>query len=186
MAYNLQSFIHIKNCIDKDLCDEIHNSIEQFMWEKHAWSGYQNNSLQVTTRQNKELSVCYADERVNSILLGYVSKAIDDYISSCPYPFTINRISATRFNLYTVGTDMEKHVDHINTLFDGNFKGVPILSIVGVLNDNYKGGNFIFFEDYEVKLSKGDLMIFPSNFIYPHAVKEITEGNRLSFVSWAF
>ena len=40
--------------------------------------------------------------------------------------------------------------------------------------------------DKEIKLTRGDILIFPSNFMYPHKVKDITEGVRHSFVSWAF
>ena len=40
--------------------------------------------------------------------------------------------------------------------------------------------------DKEIKLTRGDILIFPSNFMYPHKVKDITEGERHSFVSWAF
>jgi predicted 2-oxoglutarate/Fe(II)-dependent dioxygenase YbiX len=34
--------------------------------------------------------------------------------------------------------------------------------------------------------SSGDILLFPSNFMFPHEVKEITKGIRYSFVSWAF
>ena len=53
------------------------------------------------------------------------------------------------------------------------------------LNDNYEGGEFMI-RGKEVKLIRGDILIFPSNFIYPHEVKDITKGIRYSFVSWAF
>jgi predicted 2-oxoglutarate/Fe(II)-dependent dioxygenase YbiX len=71
-------------------------------------------------------------------------------------------------------------------LFDGEQKGIPILSIVGLLNNDFSGGNFIFFDDYEIKLTVGDIMIFPSLFLYPHRVEEITNGTRHAFVSWAY
>ena len=45
-------------------------------------------------------------------------------------------------------------------------KGIPILSCLGVLNDDYDGGEFVMFEDFEIKLEQGDLLIFPSNFLY--------------------
>ena len=72
-----------------------------------------------------------------------------------------------------------------SSLFDGKLKGIPIISIVGLLNDNYEGGAFMCREK-EIKLIRGDILLFPSNFMYPHEVKEITKGIRYSFVSWAF
>ena len=63
---------------------------------------------------------------------------------------------------------------------------IPILSIVGVLNDNYQGGEFIMFDDYEIKFKPGDIIIFPSVFLYPHLVKPVTKGTRYSLVSWTW
>ena len=80
---------------------------------------------------------------------------------------------------------MKAHYDHIYSLFDGKLRGVPILSFVGLLNDNYKGGEFMC-RNKKIKLKRGDILMFPSNFMYPHEVKEVTKGIRYSFVGWAF
>jgi predicted 2-oxoglutarate/Fe(II)-dependent dioxygenase YbiX len=45
--------------------------------------------------------------------------------------------------------------------------------LLGVLNDDYEGGEFIMFDDYEIKFKAGDLIIFPSIFLYPHLVKPV-------------
>ena len=81
---------------------------------------------------------------------------------------------------------MATHYDNIKDLFDGVYKGVPQISIVGVLNDEYKGGKFLI-RDEEIKLKKGDILLFPSCFLYPHTVTKVTTENpRYSFVCWAF
>jgi len=54
------------------------------------------------------------------------------------------------------------------------------------LNEGYEGGEFLFSSKYEVKLKAGDMLVFPSNFMYPHEVKELTKGERYTFVAWAF
>ena len=38
----------------------------------------------------------------------------------------------------------------------------------------------------EIPLKTGDILLFPSTFMYPHEVKEARKGTRYSFVSWAF
>ena len=81
---------------------------------------------------------------------------------------------------------MRMHHDHIHSLFDGKERGIPVLSFVGNLNDDYEGGNLVFFGDYAVPLRAGDIVMFPSNFIYPHQVDEVTKSVRYSFVSWAW
>ena len=40
------------------------------------------------------------------------------------------------------------------------------LNTLGVLNDDYEGGEF-YLVDEKTDLSKGDVIIFPSNFMYP-------------------
>ena len=79
---------------------------------------------------------------------------------------------------------MANHCDHIQSLFDGEKKGIPILSIIGILNDDYEGGELIMFEDKKINTKKGDLLIFPSNFLYPHQITPVTKGVRYSYVSW--
>ena len=56
---------------------------------------------------------------------------------------------------------MALHCDHIHSIFDGEKKGIPILSILGTLNEDYGGGKFIMFDDYEVPFKTGDVVIFP-------------------------
>jgi predicted 2-oxoglutarate/Fe(II)-dependent dioxygenase YbiX len=68
-------------------------------------------------------------------------------------------------------------------MFDGERKGIPILSVLGVLNDDYEGGEF-YLIDEKTDLSKGDIIIFPSNFMYPHKVEPVTKGVRYSYISW--
>jgi predicted 2-oxoglutarate/Fe(II)-dependent dioxygenase YbiX len=42
------------------------------------------------------------------------------------------------------------------------------------------------FGDEEIKFKTGDLLIFPSNFLYPHRVEPVTKGVRYSFISWTW
>jgi predicted 2-oxoglutarate/Fe(II)-dependent dioxygenase YbiX len=79
---------------------------------------------------------------------------------------------------------MGVHADHVRNIFDGTRRGIPILTVLGALNDNYEGGELEFWEDEKIKLKAGEALIFPSNFLYPHQVLPITKGNRYSFAVW--
>ena len=78
------------------------------------------------------------------------------------------------------------YCDHIHSIFDGQLKGVPILTVLSSLNEDYEGGNLIFFENEKIDLKTGDVMIFPSNFMYPHKVTPVTKGQRYSMVNWVW
>jgi predicted 2-oxoglutarate/Fe(II)-dependent dioxygenase YbiX len=71
-------------------------------------------------------------------------------------------------------------------MFDGERKGIPTLSILGALNDDYEGGELVFWESEKIELKAGSIMIFPSNFMYPHRVDTVTKGTRYSYVSWVW
>ena len=81
---------------------------------------------------------------------------------------------------------MQLHCDHVRDIFDGERKGVTIFSVVGALNDDYSGGELIMFDDYKIEINQGDVILFPSNFLYPHRVFPVTEGIRYSYVSWGW
>jgi predicted 2-oxoglutarate/Fe(II)-dependent dioxygenase YbiX len=71
-------------------------------------------------------------------------------------------------------------------LFEGDRKGIPILTVLAGLNNDYEGGELIMFKDTQIKMNTGDVVIFPSNFLYPHKVNPVTKGVRYSCVSWAW
>jgi Rps23 Pro-64 3,4-dihydroxylase Tpa1-like proline 4-hydroxylase len=54
-----------------------------------------------------------------------------------------------------------------------------------LLNDEYEGGEFAFF-DREIVItgSKGSIVMFPSNFMFPHEVMPVTSGTRYSIITW--
>ena len=91
----------------------------------------------------------------------------------------INQIDLLK---YSPGGKYDVHTD--------NFTVTPrSLSIIINLNDTYKGGDLVFTDQKEkeikrLKLSKGSIVFFPSNFLYPHMIEPITEGTRYSIVAW--
>ena len=98
----------------------------------------------------------------------------------------MNKFSTIRFNRYGNGQIMRQHHDHIHDLFDGKRKGVPVLSFIMNFNDDYEGADLFFWEDTLVKLGKGDIIMFPSNWLFPHGVNEATKGKRYSGSIWAW
>ena len=115
-------------------------------------------------------------------------KVISNYLKTVKTPDfeTWNGYTYIKYNKYSVGNLMEKHIDHIHSIFDGTIKGIPILSIIGLLDDKFEGGEIEMFKDTKITLKAGEVLIFPSNFQYPHMVCPVTKGTRYSFVSWAF
>jgi len=188
---HVNDYIMIQNLIPIQLCKSLirESSLPERKWSKHSWYNYGRDDFH--SKKEKELDIINSTDEQFQQLLKYLGEAVQNYQKKYSREegevgnAWIRHISRVRFNRYKAGTKMRLHHDHIQTLFDGKLRGIPILSFVGLLNDNYEGGAFMCREK-EIKLIRGDILLFPSNFIYPHEVKEITKGIRYSFVSWAF
>lgn len=75
-----------------------------------------------------------------------------------------------------VGTHFDIHADHGPAY-------VCTVSIVSYLNDDYEGGELYFPRfNLTIKPEKGDVVIFPSTFIYEHASKRMISGTKYSIV----
>jgi predicted 2-oxoglutarate/Fe(II)-dependent dioxygenase YbiX len=59
------------------------------------------------------------------------------------------------------------------------------LTLLGFLNDDYDGGD-LYLCNQKINTKTGDILIFPSNFLYPHRVEPVIMGIRYSWVSWVW
>lgn len=178
---SIYDYVKVYNTYSEDEADAIFDMANAFTWDKHRW----NTRDSTYSREQNELEVHYVSGNVSEFIAKKGFEAAQKYLAEFP-TFWITDACLPRLNRYTVNSNMELHVDHIHSLFDGNAKGIPILSIVHLFNDDFKGGDFVFNNEYKVDLKKGDILLFPSVFIYQHKVETITEGERLSCVQWAW
>lgn len=180
----LDQYVAIYNINDPELCKQIIAKQDESAWIKH---GYHDAYTGENISYPDDLDMSYQDVQVTNKLQKFFETCVVDYIKNvAPIQFVCKALTPIRCNRYKIGTNMKPHVDHIHTIFDGERKGVPILSVVALLNDDFEGGDFLMFGGKKVKLVAGDVIVFPSNFLYPHAVTSITKGVRYSCVSWGY
>ena len=161
--------------------------IDTMQFEQHTFYDA-NTKVHGPRSGSKELSVSWDDCPSKEILSKKLWYVIREYLIQIDMPWFVKWSGYTdpRFNKYDEDKKMALHCDHIHSMFDGERKGIPILSVLGVLNDDYKGGEFIMFDDTEIKFDKGDILVFPSLFLYPHKVEPVKSGTRYSFISWVW
>ena len=187
---DIENYIYVGNHIPLELCKALIDECNKKKWEKHSWYAY-GKAESTGSMPEKELDVMPCTEEQQARIVPHLIKALNEYQDKHCWPGDrtqgpwLSKISATRFNKYEVGSKMEEHYDHIHNIFDGKLKGVPIVSIVANLNEDYEGAAF-YCRGKEIPLKTGDVLLFPSNFMYPHKVIEATKGTRYSFVNWAF
>ena len=186
----LKDFIHVeRGIIPADLCDYIIKDIETRTWEPHTW--YNNKSDTYGSEEKRELDVQGITPKLQQLLTPSILQSGTAYNQKYAYQgcertkSIMTKFSVIRFNRYTGGQIMRQHHDHIHSLFDGKEKGIPVLSFILNFNDDYEGSDLYFWKDYIVKLFKGDIVMFPSLFLFPHGVTEAIKGTRYSAVCWA-
>jgi len=193
MEKDLTKYVaNYENFLDENYCKKAVKALKKAEWSIHQF--YQAGSGDHISYDN-ELSVSWSNikqrqeiqEKLHSGLTRYLNE-LPDVSKAKTHDWFCgwNGYTQLRFNKYDESTQMKLHCDHIHSMFDGNRKGIPTLSLLGCLNDDYEGGELIMWEDQEIELKRGSLLIFPSNFMYPHEVKPVTKGSRYSYVSWAW
>ena len=187
MDTNLQSYLKIyKNSIEKDTCDKIVTSMNLLEWEQHTYRHETTNNI--VSLGDKELSVTHGIVFEHDIIMSAMFNSYKRYITELKFSWFEGWSGYTqvRFNRYDKDTLMAEHCDHIHSLFDGDRRGIPTLTCLIMLNDEFTGGEFVMWEDKIIKVEKGDALVFPSVFLYPHKVLPVTSGVRYSCVTWAW
>lgn len=52
------------------------------------------------------------------------------------------------------------------------------------INENYEGGDLVFWDDYKIEKVKNSIHTYPSSLTHPHRVDKVTKGIRYSVVVW--
>ena len=178
--------IHYKLAIPEDLCNNTLLDLQTVKWNQHNF--YNPNKKEYYSNSN-EPEFTYDQTTSTKNIMDIIWKYVEQYVLkdlNFPWWNSWQGFNSLKFNRYTTDNLMTEHCDHIHDMFDGNRKGIPILSIIGLLNSEFTGGELILLEDREINLQKGDIVIFPSLFLYPHRVNQVTHGTRYSFASWVW
>ncbi len=179
------------NAISESLCDFIINTLEDNLngQTKYTWQG-----AKVTEADDvlEEARKCL-DFKVSSQNLGprdndnaklydmhelafrSIQPNVDDY--GRYWGVGVNFFEAFNFVKYDgAGTHFKVHADHGPAY-------VTTISVVAYINDDYEGGELYFPRfNLTLKPKKGDVMVFPSTYIYEHASNDMISGTKYAIV----
>ena len=173
-----------RGVVSDEICAKTVSEMDTLEFKEHTF--YNANTGEYKPRSgSQELSMSWGNVSTKKTLNDIVDNTAYKYVQDLNMPWfdKYQGYSHVRFNKYAENKKMALHADHIHSMFDGERKGIPILSVLGVLNDDYDGGEFVLIDE-KIDLSKGDMIVFPSNFMYPHKVEPVTKGIRYSYISW--
>lgn len=191
IAKNLDYGIHLyQNAISPEDCKKIIENLEKEISlgiPGIAWSGaqvndkanvehvrncvdlkYKKENLGTYLPYNKVLAECH------DIVEAGLDKCLNHYESL--WHLKMQYKEAFNFVKYLPGKYFKIHGDH------GPYYTCTISAVV-YLNDDYDGGEIEFIrQGLVVKPKVGDIVMFPSNFVYEHASLEVTSGTKYSVV----
>ena len=109
------------------------------------------------------------------------TQAHKKYMTGHPHG-AINTVIDMQILKYETGGHYVPHVDDHHTI-------PRTLSFIFRLNNDYEGGDLVWSMNNKIfhrsKTVANSMIIWPSNFLYPHSVEPVTKGLRWSIVAWA-
>ena len=170
---------HYENILDEAGCKSIMNY--PWSWQPSTYSNDAGIIEKSDERVRMDECWCIKEDRPYPLLKKSVIEVMNIYAQEHER-FSCIHHTDFRLNKYGISGFMSSHVDNIHHSH-GQSYGYPQCSVLLFLNDDYEGGELII-ADKKYETKKGSAIMFPSNFMFPHEVKEVTKGERWSVVSW--
>jgi predicted 2-oxoglutarate/Fe(II)-dependent dioxygenase YbiX len=181
----LEDFIQVfDDIMSEETCDFILNEYEN----SNEWTNglVSSKSIDENVRDCSTISLSSGQiisnnietrQKIDSLIYESIKNVLGQYVSKFP---SFNIEIDTGYNLlrYTEGQFYSQHTD--------SFKEQQRSVSCSIhLNENYDGGEFAFFDrEVMIRCKKGSVVVFPSNFMYPHEIMPIIRGTRYSIVTW--
>jgi len=174
------------NCLDgKWLVDyieeECSSGVSELTWDSSYTGTGLNSSYRTSLSCN--LDPINAPSRKHELaekLRSEIFKRVETCVDSYCDIYRIKKYISEEYIVlkYSNGAQYRSHYD------DGPTTRRNI-SVVSCLSNNSDGGEIAFpFFDVELKLKEGDVLVFPSNFMYLHYAKPVHNGVKYSLVTW--
>jgi PKHD-type hydroxylase len=166
------------NAIDSKMCNKIIKLAEK-KWETATTKGKK-------AQEQRKTNICWTTEQwLYDIVFEYMRSANQQ----SGWNFEIDAAESMQIGKYSKGCFYDYHTDGDGvTVYDkpeNNWlhNKTRKLSMTILLNEDYEGGNFKFYDNEEdIIKGKGSVLVFPS--YLQHCVEKITKGNRYSLVVW--
>ena len=172
----LAAFLHIFDDIfTKDFCDTIINEYKEVDYVEAVDHGADYRKCMGAKILNN------ADEKRNKIdknIFQSLQKLLEELKQIQPTLHSIQDDTGYDLLRYKKGDYYKPHID-------AGTKDHRVLSCIIALNEDYLGGEIDMWQGASItKLRTGSVMVFPSNFLFPHGIRPITRGIRYSIVTW--
>jgi len=179
----------IRGIISKEMCQQVIDLYKDNpKWE---WGGT-TDGLNFDVRKVKQMHISKPHitdqgeefKKMDSEIFKVMLKAKDTYLKTLTENRGIVHVPDVQADEgyqilhYSEGYYFKEHCDRATGM-------TRVLTCTLNISDDHDGGLFRFLRgEFDVRLNAGDAVLFPSNFMFPHEVTEITRGERHSIVTW--
>jgi hypothetical protein len=180
--------VYMENVVPLDLCDAILKEYKDSdEWEQSRIGGGPNGGEENPKIRGAKVIPISRDhileknpdvrKDLDKRLFQCAGEAISKYAAQFPECY-IALDTGYELLRYKEGEGYARHTD--------DFTSEPrVISCSFCLNDEYTGGEFNMLDQkLSFKQKKGSVLLFPSNFMYPHEVAKVVSGTRYSIVTW--
>jgi len=173
----LKNFIKLyENVLDTDVCKKIVDKVDH--------SKFQSALISNEKELSKYYRNCYEqllNKEFEQTIFESIGKILSFYVKDFSFfSQTVEGIDTGYTHLLYKGGEKgeyKTHVDHMKTF-------PRVLSISILLNNNFEGGDFCFFDEYVIEKKVGSAVVFPSSFMFPHGVLPVSNGDRHAIITW--
>jgi predicted 2-oxoglutarate/Fe(II)-dependent dioxygenase YbiX len=174
----LKDFVKVyENVLDLDICKNIIEKVDYSQFER-ARVQEKNEAV---INKNRNCYIKRLDNEFDQKVFESIGKVLQLYEKDFPaFYYGSDGIDTGYDHLLYKGEEKGEYVTHID-----HMNAEPrLISISILLNDEFDGGDFSFFDGYVVKNKVGGALVFPSNFMFPHGVLPVSNGDRHAIVTW--
>jgi len=188
---NIWEYIHILDNVIKEknleiflkLCQERKEFDDGYIMSKGTQEIKDTNIRNVKIWHPNSISGSMTEAHWTGFLVNMFKKNLNNYSQSMNMDADKHKLNEIQILKYTKGGHYRFHSDSGPV----NSRSVSLIYFV---NSDYEGGDLCFKDiknnqELTVEKKRNRLIIWPSNFMYPHSVKPITKGTRYSIVAWA-
>lgn len=176
-----------KNKLNKDIIEKVENFLQEYP-EEYNWAdatvGYDQKIPSYRDCVDFKIqNYVVADPTDGRIKLNAIWQyaydmqidAVKDYCNF--YNVEMNYWEAMNFIKYGPGQHFQEHSDH-------GYSYIATVSLVSYPNDDYEGGELYFPKlNLTIKPEAGDIVIFPSTYLFSHVAKPVKSGTKYSIVT---
>lgn len=191
LVQNIEYGINVyRNALSKDECKNIIDSLEHEIslnLPGITWSGAAVNDKEKVEHVRNCLDLKYKREHLGKYLpfnqtLFDIHEKVENALNKCMRDYEsfwhLRMFYYESFNFvkYMPGKYFKVHADH------GPYYTCTVSALV-YLNDDYEGGELLFARHgLTFKPQAGDVVLFPSNYVYEHSSLEIRSGTKYCVV----